>query len=328
MKLRESTCWSLVSWGAVFIVAALLSIAPARSDTSLRVAKAVAYPFAYTPVDVGIATGAFQKEGLEIELSTFTGAPKMQQGLASDSVDIGIGGGTDMGFVAKGAPVLAIAATNVGPVPLVLLVTPSSPLKTVADLKGKTIGTSTPGSIIEWMPRELSRIEGWGRDGIKTASVGDIAAMLQAIKTNQLDGFVTDVTTGYRLEAAGEVRFFVHFSDYVKDLINGCIYARKELLKTNPDAARRFLAGWFDAVAYMRAHRDETIKIAQPIMNVSPEIAARTYDELIGAFSPDGRFPASGLKSMARMFVESGSLPQEPVMSDLYTEAYLPSAGK
>jgi hypothetical protein len=49
---------------------------------------------------------------------------------------------------------------------------------------------------------------------------------------------------------------------------------------------------------------------------------------LIGAFSPDGRFPASGLISMARMLVESGNLPQEPVMSDLYTEAYLPGVAR
>lgn len=297
----------------------------ARSaDTPLRVAKAVAYPFAYTPVDVGMAIGAFKKQGLEVEVVTFSGAPKMQQGLASDSVDIGVGGGTDMAFVAKGAPVLAIASTNVGAVPMVLLVTKNSPLQNVDDLKGKALGTSTPGSIIEWMPRELSRIKGWGPGGIKTAGIGDIAAQLQAIKTNQLDGFVTDVTTGYRLEAAGEARIFLRFADYVKDFVNGCIYARKDLLKTNPDAARRFLAGWFDTIQFMRTHRDETVKLVEPVMHVSPEIAARTYDELINGFSTTGRFPPSGLKTMARSWVEMGTLPQEPVMTELYTEAYLP----
>src|SRR5262249_41802286 len=102
--------------GLLALTAALTMCGAAHADTPLRVAKAVAYPFAYTPVDVGVAIGAFKQQGLEVEVTTFSGAPKMQQGLASDSVDIGIGGGTDMAFVAKGAPVLAIASTNIGPV--------------------------------------------------------------------------------------------------------------------------------------------------------------------------------------------------------------------
>jgi ABC-type nitrate/sulfonate/bicarbonate transport system substrate-binding protein len=120
----------------------------------------------------------------------------------------------------------------------------------------------------------------------------------------------------------------VRFSDYVKDFINGCIYARKDYLTTDPVAVRAFLAGWFDAVAFMGNHRDETIKIVQPVMHVTPDIAALTYDQLMPAFSGDGRFPPSALKVMAQSFVDVGVLPAAPDMSQLYTEAYLPkSAG-
>ena len=216
----------------------------ARAEEHLRVAKAVAYPFAYTPVDVAEAIGAFKKRGLDVEVSAFTGAPKMQAALASDSVDIGVGGGTDMAFIAKGAPVMDICAASVGEPPLALLVTKDNPMKSADELKGKTIGTSTPGSIIEWMPKELSRIKGWGKDGIKTVAAGDIAAMLQAIRTRQFDGFVTDVTTGYRMEAAGEARIFVRFGDYIKNFINGGIYARNDLLRQKPELARAFLAAY------------------------------------------------------------------------------------
>jgi hypothetical protein len=69
------------------------------------------------------------------------------------------------------------------------------------------------------MPKELSCINGWGKDGIKTVAAGDIAAMLQAIRTNQLDGFVTDLTTRYHMKAAGEARILVRFGDYIKDFI-------------------------------------------------------------------------------------------------------------
>jgi len=297
----------------------------ARADEHLRIAKAVAYPFAYTPVDVAEAIGAFKKHGLDVEVSAFTGAPKMQAALASDSVDIGVGGGTDMAFIAKGAPVMDICAASVGEPPLALLVTKDNPMKSADELKGKTIGTSTPGSIIEWMPKELAPIKGWGKDGIKTVAAGDIAAMLQAIRTHQFDGFVTDVTTGYRMEAAGEARIFVRFGDYIKNFINGGIYARNDLLRQKPEVARDFLAAWFDAIVYMKSHRDETIKIVQPVMHVGPEIAARTYDELINGFSDTVRFPPDGLKTLARSFVDLGIFEKEPEMGKLYSEAYLPA---
>ena len=325
---RSSPSWiarATVPWLWVIAVIGPAFISVARADQPLRVAKAVAYPFAYTPVDVAEAIGAFKKHGLDVEVSAFTGAPKMQAALASDSVDIGVGSGTDMSFIAKGAPVMDICAANVSPPPLALLVTKNNPIKSVDELKGKTIGTSTPGSIIEWMPKELSRIKGWGKDGIKTVAAGDIAAMLQAIRTNQLDGFVTDLTTGYRMEAAGEARIFVRFGDYVKDFIFGGIYVRNGLLKQNPEVARQFLAAWFDAVAYMKSHRDETIKIVQPVMHVGPDIAARTYDEMVDGFSDTGRFPPDALKLMALSFVDLGIFEKEPDMSKLYTEAYLPS---
>ena len=40
----------------------------------------------------------------------------------------------------------------------------------------------------------------------------------------------------------------------------------------------------------MKSHRAETIAIDEPVMHVGPEIAARTYDELIGGFSDTDRF--------------------------------------
>jgi len=75
----------------------------------------------------------------------------------------------------------------------------------------------------------------------------------------------------------------------------------------------------------MKSHRDETIKIVQPVMHVGPDIAARTYDEMVDGFSDTGRFPPDALKLMALSFVDLGIFEKEPDMSKLYTEAYLPS---
>jgi ABC-type nitrate/sulfonate/bicarbonate transport system substrate-binding protein len=93
----------------VAVAMAALS-APAGSAETLRVGKAVPFAWTFTPVDVGIETGQFAKQGLTVEPSAFGGDAKLQQALTADGVDIGIGSGPGMAFMAKGAPVKAVAA--------------------------------------------------------------------------------------------------------------------------------------------------------------------------------------------------------------------------
>jgi ABC-type nitrate/sulfonate/bicarbonate transport system substrate-binding protein len=102
------------------------------------------------------------------------------------------------------------------------------------------------------------------------------------------------------------------------------IYARKALIAEDPEAIRKFLAGWFDTIHYMEGHKDVVVKVAAPIMGVSPEIAGRTYDELMPTFSRDGKFDPEALKVLARSYVEMGLLPAEPDMHTLITEQFLP----
>ena len=87
---------------------------------------------------------------------------------------------------------------------------------------------------------------------------------------------------------------------------------------------RAFLAGWFETIAYMRTHRDESVQVAARVSDVSPAIAGRNYDELMSMFNDTGRFDPKALAVLARSFVEMGSVAQEPDMRKLFTEDFLP----
>src|SRR5258706_2386824 len=88
---------------------AVLVVAPAGAAEKLRVVKAVAVAWTFTPLDVGIEMGLFAKHGLEVEASAAAGDAKLQQALTADSADIGIGSGPGMAFMAKGVPAKAVA---------------------------------------------------------------------------------------------------------------------------------------------------------------------------------------------------------------------------
>src|SRR5213592_1508636 len=82
---------------AFSIILIALWVAPANATEKLRVGKAVAFAWTFTPLDVGIQTGIFAKHGLEIEASDATGDAKLQQALTADSLDVGIGSGPRRG---------------------------------------------------------------------------------------------------------------------------------------------------------------------------------------------------------------------------------------
>jgi NitT/TauT family transport system substrate-binding protein len=307
------------------IMAAHLGIAAttAGAQETLRVGRAIANSWSFVPLDVGMAAGIFAKHGLAIESVSFTGGARLQQGMAAKSIDIGLSSGPELAIVAKGAPVIAVGAIVLSP-RMTITVRANGPIRAAADLRGKRIGVSTAASLTEWLTRELARREGWGRDGIQAIPLGSDAAQIAAMKTEQIDGLVLDVATALRLENAGEGRIVLYFGDIIKDFIQNAAYARRDLVAADPDRVRRFLAGWYETIGYMGTHKAESIKVALPIVDLPPELAARGYDQWMEAYSHDGRFDPVALGLLAKSFVEMGLLPSEPDMSRLYTEELLP----
>src|SRR5262249_39025271 len=91
-----------------------------------------------------------------------------------------------------------------------------------------------------------------------------------------------------------------------------------------PEALRGFLAGWLETIAFMRKNKPETVAIAQEVMGTDAQTTAGIYDELMPMFSDTGRFDPKALEVLAKSFVEMKTLPEEPDMRRLTTEALLP----
>jgi NitT/TauT family transport system substrate-binding protein len=308
---------------AMALVVATAGLPTAASARSLlRVGKAVPEAFSFVPLDVGIQKGFFEKHGLDIQSTAFTGDAKLQQAMAADSIDLALGSGPGMAFIVKGSPVKAIAAMAGPPLLLAIVVRPDGP-KTAADLKGKKISVSTVGSLTYWLVSETSRRQGWGPKGIDIEPMGALPGQLAALKRGDIDGTIMDIATAFDLEKKGEGRILTRFG-YIKDFIIHVVYATDKAIASRPNDLRNFLQGWFETIAYMRTHKAETVSIAQAVMQKDPDVTARTYDELMPMFSDGGHFTPAALAVLTRSFVEMGTLPQEPDPRTLYTEAFLP----
>ena len=95
------------------------------------------------------------------------------------------------------------------------------------------------------------------------------------MRTHQVDADVGNLMSGVALEAEegsagpraglGLCARFHH----ARDVCERCAD------QTNPDALRRFIKAWFDAVAFIRTHKAEAVAAAMPDTGLSAEDESR-----------------------------------------------------
>jgi ABC-type nitrate/sulfonate/bicarbonate transport system substrate-binding protein len=309
---------------ALLIAVAVFIVAPAEAADKLRVGKAVPFAWTFTPLDIGIETGQFARHGLEIEMSAFGGDARMQQALTADSIDIGIGSGPGMAFMAKGVPAKAVAAMAGAPKNMALMVGYNSPVRTVDDLKGKKLGVTTVGSLTDWIGKRVNALKGWGAQGIVTVPVGGMQPARAAVKTGQIDGYIGALEVGYELEEAKEWRVISSATPFVEHFITHVFFVRNDVIEKRPQAVRAFLKGWFDTIAFMKANKAKAVEISSAVLKLSPSVTSRAYDEQIGIFTEDGTFDPRAVAMLKQSFIEMGLLKEIPDDSVLFTTQFLP----
>jgi ABC-type nitrate/sulfonate/bicarbonate transport system substrate-binding protein len=309
---------------ALLAAALLLASLPAHAADKVRAAKAVGSQWVFTVLDVGVEQGIFAKYGIDVEISTMTGEARMQQALTAGSLDIGLAGSSGAALSAKGAPVTAIAVFLNQPANFSVVVLNDSPIKSVADLKGKSLSGATTGGLPEWLVKHLAVTQGWGPDGIRSVSVGSPDASVSAMRTHQVDGMMTGNTVGLTLEKQGVAHIVVHIGDYAKDYHSAFVFARNDFIAQSPDVAERYLKGMFATIAFIRANKEKSVEIASKAMHLDTDILDRVYDIENGAFSTDGHFDPKAVELVKQSFIDMGSLPEKPRDDQILTTKFVP----
>jgi len=315
-------------WAYVTLAAALGAPAAQSAPEKLRVGTPEAVGFNFRLLDAGVDLGIFARENLELERIDLVGGAKLHQAMAAGAIDVALGGGTDLLFVAKGSPEKAVAALGTSPANLAILVRADGPIHTIADLKGKKIAATTVGSLTSWFAMEIARREGWGENGISVAYIGGTESMLAGLMTNTVDAAASSLEIGYIRANEGKFRMVVKGGEYVHDFIASVIYASDATIAERPDALRRFLKGWFETVRYMRDHKAEAVPLMAKIMAAPPEAIARIYDDEMPSFPVDGHFDRRALKVVEQALIDFKRIDQMPDESTLLTEAFLPASTK
>lgn len=305
------------------MLVAALAATPAAAET-FHAGTPAGSNFTFLPLRIGIHEGIFAKEGLDLEVTDFGGGAKLQQAMVAGGIDLAVSAATDMAFIAKGAAEKAVAVVGKGTA-LGIVVPYDSPAKTPNGLKGKKIGVTTPGSFTEWLLKRFMGQRGWGPKDITIAYVGSgLANEIALITTHQLDGVVAPAAVGFELERSKRGRLLLSHFDLGPHFVGQALYASARIIDAHPDVVQRFVKGWFETIAWMRAHKSETVALTRSFTRFAPAVASREYDQGMAIFARNGSFDPVGMKALGHTFVEMKLLDHAPDMAKLHTTAFLP----
>ncbi|HEY1502876.1 MAG TPA: ABC transporter substrate-binding protein [Stellaceae bacterium] len=313
----------------IFAVALLgfaaLNAATANANSAIKVGNSSAQAFNFLPLGIGIEQKFYEKNGVDVTEIDFGGSAKLHQAMTADAIDFGLGAGTDIAFLVKGAPETAVGAIAITPALFGVIVPYDSPIKQLSDLKDKRIGISTVGSLTQWLAFQIAKKEGWDPHSFAFITDGsEYTPQLAALETHAIDAQISGAALGWNLELQKKGRLLAPASAWVGAFLQNVIFASNDIVQKDPAAVRGFLKGWLESVAYMFSHKTETIAFARSKDNFAEEVEQEQYTNVMPSFSKDGTFPPEAVAPVKASFVDLGILPSEPDMPKYMTETFLP----
>jgi NitT/TauT family transport system substrate-binding protein len=264
----------------VFAVAAVgwLAATPVSAADKLKIAVGQREIWHGAPAALGERAGIFRKHDLDLDLLFTSGSGETMQATIAGSVDIGVAAGTFgvMGAYAKGAPIRIIGAESTGE-DAYWYVRAESPVKSMADIKGRTMAYSTNGSSTH--ANALAFVELYKVDA-KLVATGGFPATFTMVMSGQIDAGWS--APPYAMEALrkGEIRVIARSAELplVKGHTVRVLIANKADLDGRPDVYRRFMRAYRETVDWMYAS-DEAPKIYAEFAKISIEDARRVREE-------------------------------------------------
>lgn len=225
------------------------------------------------------ALGWFKDEGIQFEpVGYSSGGPESLFALSAGSVDIaGAATSAIINAVIGGAEINSVS-TGTGVNQEVIshyYVLENSPIRSAADLKGKTIAVNTLGAHLDYVLKEYLR-----KNNVDPASVKLVAVpgpqLEQVLRSGQVDVAAVGTwqsTFAGQIAKNGGVRTL--FTDYevLGDIALGYTVFRKDFIKQHPDAVARFATLSAQAADWSREHLDEAKQLIGKVLQERKENA-------------------------------------------------------
>jgi NitT/TauT family transport system substrate-binding protein len=306
--------------GAFALLVALSATAlPAVAQTEKSaVTIAVSGPPAqvyFLPVVLAERFGYFAEAGVNVTLQHFNAGSKALESVIGGSADIVAGAYENtMRMQSKGQNMQSLVLF--GRYPQNVLGIAKSQIanyKSPADLKGKTVGITGPGSATQTFLDLILANAGLKPDDVTTITVGAGAVAVAAMRRqselfaiSNLDLAITELTLSGDIVVVVDSRTeegsrAVYGGDYA----SGSLYAPVSFAQKNPKAAQAVVNAIVRTLKWLTTAKPEDImaKVPAEFYQQNPAVYRQALQNNLPSFSPDGLMPKQGPENVYKAMV-------------------------
>jgi len=238
---------------------------------------------------VAQSQGFFRDEGLEVELIRLSN-PVAMMALMNKEIDYSTATGTLLASAIKGLPLKVIMYFQRSPLHFLVV---KLEIKSIRELKGRVIAI-TPGTSESVLRAILKHAKMNMERDVKTFFINESSSRLRALIAGQMDGAI--LPSPYNVEAERSGFKSLSSASELPEMIEGQIAfpppsglgIHNEKLESHPQQIRRLTRAVFRANEFIRARKDDTVKIISDWLKVDSSIAAGSYDAYLSSMSPEG----------------------------------------
>lgn len=287
------------------------TLAQALEKSKLTVAVGGKNLLYYLPLTIAEQLGYFKAEGLDVTIVDFAGGSRALQAVVGGSADVVSGAfehTVNMQF--KGQRMRAFVLQGAAP-QIVLGINPKTMagFKTMADLKGKKVGVTAPGSSTNVLLNFVLAKAGLKPSDVSVIGVGAGNGAVAAMRSGQIDAISNLDPVITLLQRSGDLKIIsdtrvVAESEKVfgGPMPAACLYAMQSFINSNPNTTQALTN------AIVRADRWIQKAGAADIIKTVPEsflmgdraVYIDAFLAAKGALSPDGMIPEKGPQTAFR----------------------------
>jgi len=255
----------------------------ARAMDNMR----VAYPAMNTSVfalAIAQKEGYFKEEGLNVELLSIRGEIAIRTTLAGE-VDFFTNAGSALAAAVRAVPVRLITVFQDKP-SWDLIAAPE--IKSIAQLRGKTIAVMSPEGSLAVVAREILRKNGIDpAKDVNLVTMGGDEVRFPALQTKAIQATLFNTAMSLRAQRDGFTKLG-NASEYA-NLIEGGLSTSLDRIKQQPEKIQRFLRGTLKGLQYYLAKRDASIKYMMDNLRMKDrDLVASIYDSQAKLTLKDG----------------------------------------
>jgi NitT/TauT family transport system substrate-binding protein len=265
----------------------------------------------YLPLTIAEQRKYFEAEGLEVSIVDFAGGARALQAVVGGSADV-VSGAFEhtLNMQAKGQPMRAFVLQGRAPQIVLAVSTKTMPnYKTLADLKGKKIGVTAPGSSTNIMANFVLAKAGLKPTDVSIIGVGAAQGAVAALRSGQIDAIsnldpvITILQRGNDIKVVSDTRDVAEAEKvFGGPMPAACLYAPVGFLDKNPNVAQALTNALVRANKWIQqAGPGDIIKsVPESYLLGDRAVYIDAFLKAKGALSPDGLFPEAGSATALR----------------------------